>query len=115
MPRLIHKKNDNVIATCILTAKSFRERCIGLIGCKGLQTEEAFLITACPSIHTFFMKFPIDVIFTDKKFCIVSLFENVSAGKILFGGFKSRNVFEIKAGQIQFHRLKEGDILYVEH
>ena len=85
-----------------MAIKSFRER-------------RLFLITACPSIHTFFMKFPIDVIFTDKKFCVVSLFESVSSGKILFGGLKSRNVFEMKAGQIRFHKLKKGDLLYVEH
>lgn len=115
MPRLIHAKNKNLIASHVITANSLKRRIQGLIGFKELQKEEAFLITACPSVHTFFMRFPIDVIFTDKAFRIVSLFENISAGKVLFGGFKSRNVFEMKAGQIRTHNLKKGDILHVEH
>lgn len=115
MPKLIHKENNNLIASHVITAKSLKQRIKGLIGYKELQSQEAFWITACPSIHTFFMKFPIDVIFTDKKFRIVSLFENVSTRRFLFGGFKSQNVFEMKVGQIQIHNLKRGDLLYVEH
>ncbi len=112
MPRLIHK--GHLIASHLIQARSLKERFLGLISKTDLKMEEVFYIPACPSIHTFFMKFSIDVIFTDKKFFIVSLFENVPAGKILFGGFKSRNVFELKAGKIQTHNLKKGDSLHVE-
>lgn len=115
MPRLIHKESNNIIASHVITAKALKQRIKGLIGHKELQKQEAFWITACPSIHTLFMKFPVDVIFTDKKFCIVSLFANVAAGRVLFGGFKSRHVFEMRTGQIQIHKLKRGDFLYVEH
>ena len=115
MSKLIHKPSQNLVASQLIKARTFGQRVKGLIGSKGLQEKEAFWITACPSIHTFFMKFPIDVIFTDQKFQIVSLFENISSGKILFGGFRSQNVFEMKAGQIQTHNLKKGDLLYVEH
>lgn len=115
MPKLIHKKNRQIIAFDLKTAKSIRERVKGLIGQKDLRKGEAFFIPSCPSIHTFFMKFPIDVIFTDKKFQVVALFENVPSGKILFGGWKSQNAFEIKVGQIQAHKIKKGDLLYVEH
>ena len=112
MPQL--KQNNRIIASHLIKAESFKQRFFGLIGKTELKADETFFISACPSIHTFFMKFPIDVIFTDKKSCVVSLFEDIPAGRILFGGFKSRNVFELKAGQIQVHKLKKGDVLYVE-
>ena len=115
MPKLIHKSNNHLVADPVIQAQTLGQRVKGLIGYPALKEREAFWISACPSIHTFFMKFPIDVIFTDKKFCVLALFENVPAGKILFGGFRSQNVFEMKAGQIQVHQLKKGDSLYVEH
>ena len=115
MPKLIHQQSHNLIASQVIQAKTLKQRIQGLIGRPELQEQEALWIPACPSIHTFFMKFPIDVIFTDREFCVISLFENVSARKILFGGFKCQNVFEMKAGQIQNHGLKKDDLLYVEH
>ena len=115
MPRLIHQPSHRLIASHVIQAKTLKQRIKGLIGYSELKDQEVFWITACPGIHTFFMKFPIDVIFTDQKLCVVSVFESVSAGKMLFGGFRSQNVFEMKSGQIQKHGLKKGDQLYVEH
>ena len=115
MPQLINKENNQALASDLRKAKTLGERIKGLIGRKNLQEKEALWISACPSIHTFFMKFPIDVIFTDKNFQIVSLFENVPSGKFLWGGFKSQNVFEVKTGQIKKAKLKKGDFLYVEY
>ncbi len=114
MPQLIHKKEGHPPIARIIPAKTWRQRIQGLIGHPGLKEKEAFWIPKCPSIHTFFMKFPIDVIFTDKKFQIQNLFENIPSNKLIFGGLKSRNAFEMKAGQIQTHQLKKGDFLYVE-
>lgn len=115
MPKLIQKNGNKLIASQVIKARTLRQRIQGLIGHSGLESQEVFWISSCPSIHTFFMKFPIDVIFTDRDFKITSLFENVSSGRILFGGFKSQNVFEMKSGQIQSHDLKKGDSLHVEH
>ena len=98
----------------LIPAKSFKQRIQGLTSYSHLKEKEAFWISACPSIHTFFMKFPIDVIFTDRQLKVLALFSEVKAGKVLFGGFKSRNVFEMKAGQILAWQLKKGDVLYVE-
>ncbi|MDE0092165.1 MAG: DUF192 domain-containing protein [Oligoflexia bacterium] len=113
MPKLF-KKEENFFVADIIPAKSLKQRVQGLVSYSHLKDKTAFWITACPSVHTFFMKFPIDVIFTDRQFKIVALFQEVKAGKILFGGFRSRNVFEMKAGQVEFCQLKKGDILYVE-
>lgn len=114
MSRLIERKAGKILAGCLIKAHSPLARLKGLLGRSGLKKGEALWIPSCSSIHTFFMKFPIDALFTDGKFRAVALFEDVPPGKILFGGFKSRNVFEMGAGQIQAHRLKKGDILYVE-
>ena len=111
MPKLFHERT---FLAELIPAQSLRQRILGLIPYSSLPEREAFWIPACPSVHTFFMKFPIDVVFTDAHFRITALFEKVRAGKILFGGIKSKNVFEMKAGQIAIHQLRKGDALYVE-
>ena len=112
MPKLFKKEQNFFVADLIL-AQSLKQRVQGLTVYSELKAQTAFWISSCPSIHTFFMKFPIDVIFTDYQFKILSLFSNVKAGRILFGGFKSRNVFEMKAGQIETCQLIKGEVLYV--
>lgn len=115
MPKLIHKESKRLIADHVIRAKGLKQRINGLLSYSALKEREVFWLSACPSIHTFFMKFPIDVIFTDRKFYVLSLFENVPARRLLVGQLGSQNVFEMKAGQIKVHQLKKGDCLYVEH
>ena len=48
-------------------ASSFRERLVGLLGTDGSQSgaDEMLCLVPCKSIHTFGMRYPIDVIFVD--------------------------------------------------
>ena len=106
-------KNQNRLGQVIKVEK-LSQRLKGLIPFKTLNEKQIFWIPYCQSVHTFFMKFPLDIIFTDKKFQVIKLFERVSAGRILFGGFKSCHVFEVSSGFISQQQLKKGDQLYVE-
>jgi len=115
MPKLLHKESKKLIAENLIQAETLWHRVKGLIDHPGLKEQDIFWIPACPSIHTFFMKFPIDVVFTDKKLQILSLFENVPARRLLLGRWGSQNAFEMKVGQIKAHQLKKGDSFYVEH
>ena len=107
-------QDGQVKAVPFLTKARGLKRLWGLIGSQELKEEEGLWFANCPSIHTFFMSFPIDVLFTDKKMAIVSLFENVKPWRIIFGGWRSRHAFEIKAGRLKSLKLKKGDLLYVE-
>ena len=98
----------------ILQAQSFTARIKGLIPFKSLIEKEIFWIPYCQSVHTFFMRFPLDVIFTNRGFKIVRLFERVGPWRVLFGGFRSCHVFEAQAGFIKNKQLKKGDKLHVE-
>ena len=110
MPRLL----NNQKSWHVIKAEKFSQRLKGLIPYKSLSEEELFWIPYCQSVHTFFMKFPLDVVFTDKNFQIVKSFEKVPSRRILFGGLKSRHVFEAGAGFLSRQKLKKGDQLYVE-
>jgi len=45
----------------------------GLLGRDGLDEGEGLLIKPCGSVHTFFMGFPIDVVFLDRELSVVAV------------------------------------------
>ena len=47
------------------------ERMKGLLGSKELQETEALLIKPCSSVHTFAMRYPIDLAFLNKEWIVV--------------------------------------------
>jgi hypothetical protein len=51
-----------VCAHCRVAATALR-RLRGLLGRHGLAADEGLLLRPAPAIHTFFMRFPIDVVF----------------------------------------------------
>jgi len=54
----------------IRIAQSFKERYKGLMGEK---VPQSLVITPCIQVHTFFMRFPIDVIFYDSDYNVVHI------------------------------------------
>ena len=50
----------------VFTACSFRARLLGLALLEDLPSGCALLIPACSSVHTFGMRFPIDIAFLDR-------------------------------------------------
>ena len=93
----------------LVKSTTFIQKLFGLIPFKSLQQNQVMLIKNCRSIHTFFMQFPIDVIFVDKNDVIVKLKENLKSYKFLCSNFKVKNTYETYAGFIKRYNLKIGD------
>lgn len=103
-----------VIATEVKMAKNFFTRTIGLLSRKSLSKEEGLVIKPCSSIHTFFMKFAIDVLFVNKKGQIVALYENVKPWRVLPLHFTSSYVIELPAGTILDKNIDKEDVVRVD-
>ena len=54
----------------------------GLLGKRELSTGEGILIQPAPSIHTFFMRFPIDVVFLAKNGEVMKVAPHVGAWRM---------------------------------
>jgi uncharacterized protein len=95
--RLVDEQGQVVCERCEI-AKSFWTRTRGLLGRKGLAEGEGLFITRTSSIHTFFMAFPIDVVFLDRKLRVRSIAHAVKPNRISirWGG---GNVIELAAGE----------------
>ena len=75
--------------------RTFFARVRGLIGTKGLPPGEGMLILRCNAIHTFFMSFPIDATFFDRKNHVVKVVRNIRPWHpFVWGGFRAVKVLE---------------------
>ena len=113
--KVINKTKEGNIANKVKVAKSLNERCIGLIGKEKLQPGEGLFIIGCSSIHTFFMRFSIDVIFLDGHNRVVKVVENLRPYRIFLGPLSTRSVLELPLGTIQRSGTNTGDnLLFIE-
>lgn len=74
-------KDKHVIVDSVYRTSNALERMQGLLE-KPLQTNEGLLITPCASVHTFFMRYNIDLVYLDRQFTIKKLVENLSPWKM---------------------------------
>jgi hypothetical protein len=88
-------------------ATRFLARARGLLAGPPLEPDEAMLIAPCSSIHTFGMRYPIDVVFLNRNARVVRVCPQVPAGRIRFG-WGAAAVLELRAGQAARHGLAPG-------
>jgi len=69
----------------------------GLLGRDGLGPGEGMLINPAPSVMTFFMRFPIDVVFIDKTYTIVKIVHSLGPWKTA-GARGAAAALELPAG-----------------
>ena len=100
-----------IIAGNIITANTFLSRFIGLMGRKELPEGHGLLITPCNSIHMFFMKFPIDAVFLDKRNTVVFIIENIMPWQISKIIYNASSVLELPAGSVASSGTAVGDKL----
>ncbi len=110
-------KQNTLILEHLQVANSFFSRGIGLLLHKHLRIGEGLWITGgwIPqnSIHTFFMKFPIDCVFLDKQMCVRSILTNIQPWRLIPPQSKSVSVIELPANFIKTTEIEVGDQLYV--
>jgi uncharacterized membrane protein (UPF0127 family) len=93
-------------ARCHL-ADGFLTRLRGLLGRAGLAPAEGMLIRPAGSVHTFFMRFPIDVVFLDRELRVVAVREAVRPWRAA-GAKGARDALELPAGAATAAGLVEG-------
>jgi uncharacterized membrane protein (UPF0127 family) len=82
----------------------------GLLGRAGLDKGEALLIRPASSIHTFFMRFPIDVVFVDRSLRIVGVSPNLPPWRVA-ARRRAHAVLELAAGECETRGIEPGTTL----
>lgn len=82
----------------------------GLLGRRGLGADEGLLLRPAGSIHTHFMRFPIDVVFLDREGRVVDVRSDVRPWRMARKrGAKA--VLELRAGEARRRGVAVGDVL----
>ena len=82
----------------------------GLLGRDGLDSGQGLLLRPASSVHTFFMRFPIDVVFLDRALVVLSIADDVDPWRTA-SQRGAKAVLELPAGESSRHGLAVGDQL----
>jgi hypothetical protein len=114
MIRITNQTRRSIIAERGELARSFMSRLRGLMGRARLEDGCGLIIYPEWSIHTFFMRFPIDVLFVDRSDRVVAIVERLVPNRPYAGALGARYVIELPAGSIVISGTQVGDQLVVE-
>ena len=112
-----NKKNQTTVFNKIEKPTSFFARNNGLMFRDTIENDCGFMITGCNGIgwiHTFFMKFSIDIIYLNKNMQIKQIKRNVKPNRLTWPILGTWNVIECSANNLKLNDLVTGDTLYVE-
>ncbi|MDP9313524.1 MAG: DUF192 domain-containing protein [Chloroflexota bacterium] len=112
--RIINASRGTTLAEQANVARTFWSRFRGLMGCRELPTGCGLVLNRTGSVHTFWMRFPIDVIFVDRNNVVVGLREAMLPNRPFAGAWKATRTLELPAGVIALTGTKRGDQLRFE-
>ena len=95
----------------IVNADTWQMRTKGLIGRSKLGSGEGLLIPNCKAIHTWFMRFAIDVVFMDRNYRVMKTVSGLKPFRLSFGGRSAQHVLELSADAINSAQVRIGDVL----
>lgn len=95
----------------VQVARTYWERLIGLMGRKTMARDEGLIINPCSSVHTHWMRFPIDVVYVNQEDVVVGIDQNLLPWRL--GRFYkgARYVIELNGGVAAAAGLQVGDSL----
>ncbi len=111
MAELVNVTQNQVLVRRVIEARSFYTRLRGLLGQTHWPTDQALWIHHCNSVHTFFMKFSIDLVFVNRRLEVQAVFRNVKPWRLIPIVWGANSVFELAAGSP--HLPQKGDQLNV--
>ncbi len=111
---VIDQTRGTLVGDRIVVAETSLARMAGLLGRCGLDAGRGLWITPSSGVHTFGMKFAIDVIGLDKEFKVVRLWERLVPQRITSVSLRLRSVVELPPGRIAECGVQMGDALRID-
>lgn len=104
----LRREDGRIICETVQVADTILRRMRGLLGRSSLEPGEGLLLRPAWSIHTMFMRFPIDVVFVDHDLIVIRIAHSLRPFTTAScrGG---REVVELAAGECERRGLEVGD------
>ncbi|MBV8055109.1 MAG: DUF192 domain-containing protein [Deltaproteobacteria bacterium] len=118
-PTLLCVRNQTrgtVLCPRAMLARSFRDSTRGLLGRPQLSPDEGMLIEAAPFLplmwmHTFFMAYPIDIVFLGQDNMVMKIQASLEPWRLSAIVFGARKAIELAAGAALEAKTAEGDFI----
>ena len=112
--RLINQTQNTVLAENIFIADTTFKRIKGLLGKKEFLPGQALILEPCNAVHTFFMRFPIDLLFVDNNYRIIKAMPGLVPNRISRIYWESNRVIELPCGIIKLTKTHVKDQLQLD-
>jgi uncharacterized protein len=109
---LMNSRSGAVIASSVELAMTSAERRRGLLGRDRMEPDSAIVITRCNAVHTFWMRFAIDIAFVDSTGTVKKIVEALVPWR-MSGTLFASTVIEFPAGTLKNGALQVGDRVYL--
>lgn len=109
--RVTNGTKQTLLADDASDADTFFSRFKGLMGVTDFPMGRGLHILPCTSIHTFFMKVPIDALFLDRERIVVSVYHALRPWRMSRFHPRAHSVLELPAGTALASRTEAGDRL----
>ncbi len=105
-------RGEQCVVPTVWRAANPWTRLRGLLGRKPLAPEaaEALLIEPCSAVHTFWMSYPLDLIFIDRNNRVLEVYENVAPWSMR-ATRSAYKTLELMAGGVAVFRPRLGEEL----
>lgn len=111
----IHNETrGTLVAARARWADRFWSRLRGLPGRKELPPDEGMVVVPCWSVHTFFLRVPIDIVYVDRQRTVVKTVSDLKRFRACAGGRSAHHAVEVPTGTVRESRTPVGDQLRFE-
>ena len=107
---LVNARSGSVVAHRVMTAFDSKSRRKGLLKQNSMAEGSALIIAPCNAIHTFFMRFAIDVAFVARDGRVLKTRKAVPAWR-LAASLRAFAVVELPSGALDRSDVEPGDLL----
>ena len=111
--QVLNLTSDCLVSRRARSAKRLRSRIVGLLGQETFGMDDGLLLRPSSGVHTFGMRFTIDVIALDGRNKVLGTWQCVSPGRVAGIHWATRSVLELPAGHILLSSTMRGDRLLI--
>ena len=107
----LNRTRESCVASSVRVANTHWSRLRGLMGTSAteFQPGEGLWILPCHGVHTFAMRFPLDLLYLDREGAVVEVLEAVKPWRIAPVRMRAASVLELPPGSVRGSGTQAGD------
>ena len=111
--KVTNKTKNVILAQSAVSADNPFKRMKGLLGKKEFLPGEALILRPCSSVHTLFMRFPIDVLFVNKENRVIHSIASLKPFRLTRIYPLASFAIEFPSGTLKVNPAAVGDIISI--